>query len=62
MNKAERQDQERVFDQKEREIAATLRLAAAFERVADAQEIATGYRMKPTEILPLPVAQDPTGA
>lgn len=38
MTKQERIDQERAFEQTERHIAATLKLAAAMERVAAAQE------------------------
>jgi hypothetical protein len=39
LNKTERKDYERQFDQSERSIEAMNRLAAAFERVARAQEV-----------------------
>lgn len=44
MNKAEREDFERQLDQTERRITAMNRLAAAFERVADAQEAGVVYQ------------------
>jgi hypothetical protein len=57
LTKQERIDQERAFERQDAHTAAVNRLAAAFERVADAQEITAGYRLVPADKRPAPVEE-----